>query len=124
MRLAAIDKDATDEVRNLAYSAGLCHNLGLMALAHMEPARTNAALDANRGKPDPGSLSDSLIEEFDSDHKIVTLELARRWTLPQPMTAAYYFRAYPESVRDNRLALVVAAGATVVGKTAFTLHTA
>ncbi|MDH3352442.1 MAG: HDOD domain-containing protein, partial [Gammaproteobacteria bacterium] len=47
-KIAAADEAADDAVRDLAYSAGLCHNLGLMALVHMEPARVNNVLAAHQ----------------------------------------------------------------------------
>ena len=114
-KLVAVDGSASDTTRDLAYSAGLCHNLGLMALAHMETDRTHAVLHANHKNPEPGNLSRLFFNEFEFDHKIMTLELARFWALPEPMVAAYHCRALPDSVSDDPLALIVAASAAVAG---------
>ena len=113
--IASSDPDADDDVRDLAYSAGLCHNLGLMALAHMEPARTNVVLMRHRDSDQRESLSSMFVREFDTDHRIVTSELARTWSLPSPMVDAYQYRAFPESACEHRLGLVVAAGVVAVG---------
>jgi len=80
--LATADPSVPDASRDLAHSAGLCHNIGLLALAHMEPERTHAALRLHRANPEPGRLGKLLFREFQSDHKIMTLELARHWSLP------------------------------------------
>ena len=76
-KIAAADEAADDSVRDLAYSAGLCHNLGLMALVHMEPARTNKVLKAHQQQNEPEALSELFLAEFATDHKIMTAELAR-----------------------------------------------
>ena len=111
-KIALADESADDAERDLAYSAGLCHNLGLMALTHIEPKRTNRVLKAHRGGDDP--LADLFQEEFETDHKIVTAELGRIWSLPAPMVGSYEHRAFPQAHCDFRLGLVVAAGVTAV----------
>ena len=78
-KLAASDEAATDATRDLAYSAGLCHNLGLMALAHMAPDRTGSVLQAHREQAASDSLGSLFLAEFETDHKLVTAELARAW---------------------------------------------
>ena len=113
-KIALADEDADDTERDLAYSAGLCHNLGLMALTHIEPGRTNGVLKTHREHDRADTLSDLFNEEFETDHKIVTAELGRIWSLPAPMVAAYQYRAFPEAHCDDRLGLVVAAGVTAV----------
>ncbi len=113
-KIAVSDADADDTERDLAYSAGLCHNLGLMALTHIEPARTDSVLKSHRENERQDSLADLFDREFDTDHKIVTAELGRIWSLPAPMVAAYQYRAFPEAHCDDRLGLVVAAGVTAV----------
>ncbi len=118
-QLVATDADASDTLRDLAYSAGLCHNLGLMALAHMEPKRTNAVLRAHHKKSGHGNLGSLLVDEFGTDHRIMTAELARFWSLPAPMIEAYRHRAFPETACEERLAAVVVAGAAAVGNTEF-----
>lgn len=113
-KISAVDDEADDSVRDLAYSAGLCHNLGLMALAHMEPEQTSAVLEAHRNQGLADTLSAFFLAEFETDHKIMTAELARIWSLPAPMLAAYQFRAFPESHCDQRLGVVVSAGVIAV----------
>ena len=113
-KIARADAGADDAERDLAYSAGLCHNLGLMALTHIEPKRTNGVLKRHREEDRANSLADLFQEEFETDHKIVTAELGRIWSLPAPMVAAYQFRAFPAAHCDFRLGLVVAAGVTAV----------
>ncbi len=113
-KIATADADADDAERDLAYSAGLCHNLGLMALTHIEPARTNGVLKKHREHDRNDTLANLFDQEFETDHKIVTAELGRIWSLPAPMVAAYQYRAFPEAHCDDRLGLVVAAGVTAV----------
>ena len=113
-KIALVDQYADDAERDLAYSAGLCHNLGLMALTHIDPARTNAVLKAHREHDRADSLAELFNKEFSTDHKIVTAELGRIWSLPAPMVAAYQYRAFTNSHCEDRLGLVVAAGVTAV----------
>jgi HD-like signal output (HDOD) protein len=116
-KIAVADEAADDDVRDLAYSAGLCHNLGLMALVHMEPKRASGVLAAHARDAQPDSLSELFLAEFATDHKIMTAELARVWSLPKPMMAAYQYRAFPQSHCDERLGAVVAAGVAAVENT-------
>ena len=116
-RIAAADEAADDAVRDLAYSAGLCHNLGLLALVHMEPKRVSKVLRTRADNDDQDSLSKLFLGEFATDHKIMTAELARVWSLPAPMIGAYQYRAFPQSHCDERLGAVVAAGVTAVENT-------
>lgn len=118
-KIVAGDEAATDTVKDLAYSAGLCHNLGLMALVHMEPQRTNIVLRLHAENSRPESLAKLFLEEFSTDHKIMTAELARFWSLPEAMIEAYSFRATPSGECTERLAAVIVAGATAVGNTEF-----
>jgi HD-like signal output (HDOD) protein len=113
-KIALADSESDEEVKDLAYSTGLCYNLGLMALAHMEPERTNRVLIRNRDNEQANSLSKFFNEEFDTDHRIVTAELARTWSLPAPMVTAYQYRAFPQSAPDHRLDVVVAAAVVAV----------
>lgn len=114
-KIVATDAEATDALRDLAYSAGLCHNLGLMALAHMEPERTNIVLRAHLEEAQAESLGRLFHDEFATDHRIMTAELARFWSLPGPMIDAYTHRASPVGDCDERLAAVIIAGVTAVG---------
>lgn len=116
-RMVSADALASEAVRNMAYSAGLCHNLGLMALAHIQPKRTSTVLQAHLEQPESGNLGRLFFAEFEFNHKMITAELARLWSLPKPMVAAYYYRAFPDSACGDRLGLIVAAGAAAVGNT-------
>lgn len=113
-KIAAADESVEDGERDLAYSAGLCHNLGLMALTHIEADRSCQVLMHNSEQVQPGSLTRWFFDEFKTDHKIMTAELARLWSLPKSMIAAYHYRAFPKSECEDRLGLVVCAGVTAV----------
>lgn len=115
--IASADNSSDNAERDLAYSAGLCHNLGLMALSHIEPVRTNKVLEAHREPGQQKGLSELFLSELETSHRILTAELARIWSLPAPMVAAYQYRAFPHSHCDDRLGLVVAAGVTAVENT-------
>jgi HD-like signal output (HDOD) protein len=117
-KIAAADEAADDAVRDLAYSAGLCHNLGLMALAHMEPQRTNAVLAAHKKLQQTDTLTGLCLKEFATDHKILTAELARVWSLPDHMTSAYQFRAYPQVRCEERLGAILSTAVIAVENTA------
>ena len=112
-RIAISDQNTPDEIRDLAYSAGLCHNLGLMALAHMEPQRTDTVLQAKK-LDGAGSLSSLFVREFATDHKTMTAELARFWSLPEPMTEAYEQRAVSALPKEGSLATVLSAAELAV----------
>lgn len=113
-KIAAADSDADKADRDLAYSAGLCHNLGLMALVHTDPQRSNVVLREAAGHPEAGALAKYLLEEFETDHKMVTAELARAWSLPEPMLMAYQCRAFPKTHCDARLGMILAASIVAV----------
>jgi len=116
-KVAFADEGADDAVRDLAYSTGLCHNLGMMALVHMEPNRANSVLAKHAKEEQPDSLSSLFLKEFATDHKIMTAELARVWSLPSPMIDAYQYRAFPQTSCEERLGPVVAAGIVAVENT-------
>lgn len=118
-KLVAADEDADDTVRDLAYSAGLCHNLGLMALVHMEPQRTDLVLRKHAEVARPDSLVNLLTEEFGTDHKTMTTELARFWSLPAAMIDAYACHAAPAVDCADRLGAIIIAASTAVGNTEF-----
>lgn len=113
-KIAFADEKAEDNDRDFAYSAGLCHNLGLMALAHVEPSRTSKVLKANRLQGHQETLAGMFEAEFDTNHRIMTVELGRTWSLPATMIAAYQCRAFPKAHCDVRLGPIVAAGITAV----------
>ncbi len=113
-KIAAADEAFEDAERDLAHSAGLCHNLGLMALTHIEADRSCQVLMHNDEQVESGSLMRWFQDEFKTDHRIMTAELARLWSLPAPMIAAYHYRAFPDAQCAHRLGLVVNAGVTAV----------
>ena len=114
-KIASADESSDATVRDLAYSTGLCHNLGLMALAHMEPDRTHRVLQMHEEQSTPGTLSRIFASEIQTNHTIVTSELARLWSLPEPMVSAYQYLAFPEMPVDSRLGPIVFVGAAAVG---------
>ena len=114
-KIAAADESSDAIVRDLAYSAGLCHNLGLMALAHIEADRTNQVLQAHSEQMEPGNLRKLFFEELKTDHRILTAELSRLWSLPALMVDAYQYHAFPELQDNGRLGLIVSAGVAAVG---------
>lgn len=113
-KIAAADEQLEDQDRDLAFSAGLCHNLGLMALVHMDPIRTGDVLSRYHSDDQSNSLSELLVEEFGTDHNIITAELGRIWSLPEAMVTSYQYRAFPESQCDCRLGIIVSAGVICV----------
>jgi HD-like signal output (HDOD) protein len=113
-RIVAADDLAQDDDRDLAYSAGLCHNLGLMALAHINPGRTNHVLVRHQMDPQQGRLTSLLHDEFGADHKVITVEISQNWTLPSAMVSAYRYRASPDSQIQNRLDPTLAAAVAAV----------
>jgi len=115
--IAAADSKADAGVRDLAYSAGLCHNLGLMALVHLETSRTHDVLQAHGKRDEPNSLVELFQAEFKTDHKIMTAELAKFWSLPAALLAAYQYRAFPDTHCDERLGIVLAASVAAVENT-------
>ena len=117
-KIAIEDEVADEAVRDLAFSAGLCHNLGLMALAHMEPKRTDSVLAAHKKLQEADTLSRLCLEEFATDHKILTAELARVWSLPEHMIGAYEYRAYPQLRCEERLGAILSAAVVAVENTA------
>ncbi len=109
-KIAFADDHAHDSDRDFAFSAGLCHNLGLMALVHIEPQRVNKVLTAHRLTNEESELAELFEAELHTNHRIMTVELGRTWSLPATMLAAYQFRASPRARCDVRLGPIVAAG--------------
>ena len=115
-RLAKTDEHLSDADRGLAYAAGLCHNLGLLALAHIHPKRVNAILEARATEPGSDRLANSLEDAFRTNHRYATLELARQWSLPEPMVQAYSSRLHSDgAAKSNRLGAVIDACASAIG---------
>lgn len=112
-RLAMNDGDASDEIKDLSYSTGLCHNLGLMALAHLFPTEASAALEAHKGEETPG-LSVLLAEHCGVNHREMTAELGTHWSLPALMSHAYTYRATPIANHPRGLASLLSAAISAV----------
>lgn len=113
-KITAIDDAASEDDRDLAYSTGLCSSLGLMALVHMEPQRTNGVLRNAAEQPGRGVLTKLFAEELSTDHKLVTAELARAWSLPELMLSAYQCRAITAARCDARLGQILIASVAAV----------
>ena len=106
----------SDAERKLAYTTGLCHNLGLMALSYIELERTYSALRAHNSiQSEPGKLGELLVAELGTDHRSVTVALAKAWSLPGLMVSAYQKRLVVKINVDERLGLIVASAAAAVG---------
>lgn len=116
-KLVMADELACDVTRDLAFMTGLCHNLGMMALAYMEAGHTQLVLYAHNKINSTDNLSDLFVARLGTDHRIMTAELARFWSLPSPMIAAYEHRAFPETACNARLGLILASAAIAVGNT-------
>lgn len=114
-RIAQADPDSSPAIRDLAYATGLCHNLGLMALVHLEPKAANGVLAAHADADDGTTLVELFTDALDTDHRRMTAVISRSWSLPQPMTAAYECRANPAGGCDSPLGLIVLAAADAVG---------
>lgn len=113
-KLAAIDDQADEADRDLAYSVGLCHNLGLMGLVHMEPEHSDKVLRLHASEGQPGTLARLFEEQLEASHKVMTVELARSWELPQPMLATYQCRAFEQAHCDVRLGPILVASVAAV----------
>ncbi|WP_221249156.1 HDOD domain-containing protein [Desulfuromonas versatilis] len=68
----------------MAYSAGLIHNLGLLALVHTFPREMNEALKHGA----VGELSRRIEARLGMDHRLAGGWLAQRWGLPEDLVLA------------------------------------
>lgn len=112
-RIAVRDPEISEQAVRLSYVAGLCHNLGLLALAYLAPEETNAVLAANPGRH--VSFADCLQERVGVSHREATWLLARHWGLPEQLTEAYRCRADASAVTGCRLGLILIASTSAVG---------
>ncbi len=103
-RIAAVVEDLSDDGRNFAYIAGLCHSLGLMALAGSYPEQTSAAL--SRADGSAGSVDHELTQTFGVTAATMTHALAEHWKMPDVIVEAYRKRAV-EQVSSDMLAAVI-----------------
>ncbi len=107
-RIASVLDELSPIDREFAYALGLCHNLGLMAFVHYDPAELDAVLSMDRGEPKQ-PLSSLLTERYGCDAETLTFELARQWRLPPQIVEAYAYRANRTKTQIS-LALVLRAG--------------
>ncbi len=109
-RIAAVVDELQPVEREFAYALGLCHNLGLMALAYLEPDKLNDVLLIDRAKSGQ-SLSELLRASFGQSGEDFTVALATHWSMPEPLLAAYRDRAAASStVAAAPLTMVLKAG--------------
>jgi HD-like signal output (HDOD) protein len=70
--------------KEAVYMAGLLHNIGLLALASLQPGDLNEILMAHAGEPDV-SLGRRLRERLGFDHRQVAGWIAEAWNLPSSL---------------------------------------
>jgi HD-like signal output (HDOD) protein len=121
-KIISANEATSPEIRDLAYSTGLCNNLGLMALAHIAPGPTSQVLQNHEKANGSGDLAQAFLEKFETNHRIVTVALAQAWSLPEPMVAAYQYLAFPSESEDVILGHVVRAAVAAVGNTDIEEH--
>lgn len=71
--------------RSSAFTAGLMHDLGRMAMANADPERYSRVVKLAR---DGRSASDAETELFGYDHEEHGLRIAEQWQLPEPLLEA------------------------------------
>ena len=87
-RIAKIVDGLESSEREFAYLAGLCHNLGLLALACCYPSDTNRILQQHAADPEAG-LAELCFDQFGFRVGDITYELALQWGLPDSIIEAY-----------------------------------
>lgn len=112
-KIAARDKELTDHERRLSYIAGLCHNIGLMALAYVAPVETNRILAENTARHQ--RFHNELEKEAGISHRQATALLARKWGLPGALVQAFDCRVDPRHLVESRLGLVLISATSAVG---------
>lgn len=113
-KIVSANEASEPAIRDLAYSTGLCHNLGLMALAHIAPGPTSQILHAHNSTEGGSDLAQAFLAKFETNHRIVTAALAQAWSLPAPMIAAYQHLAFQEPGYDGILSHAAAAAIAAV----------
>lgn len=112
-KVALRDKELSDHEKRLSYLAGLCHNLGLMALASIAPEETNEVLTENTGRHI--RFDDALKDRIGLSHREATVQLARQWELPEKLVQAFESRCQPELIANSRLGLILISATSAVG---------
>lgn len=112
-QIAVRDRGLSDVEVRLSYVTGLCHNIGLLALAYLVPDEVNEVFLA--AKDDPVSLAAGLERRLGMTHREASYLLARHWSLPDATVEAYRCRSNVNAVSDCRLGLILIASTTAVG---------
>jgi HD-like signal output (HDOD) protein len=106
--------------RPTAYTAGLLHDIGRLALITVDPIAYSAVV-ANRGVGEQ-CLAESEWEIFGVDSANVKLELARKWHLPDKLMGGHCCQSGVEFDADNELDRTVALGCRVACHLGFTIR--
>ncbi|MEM7082812.1 MAG: HDOD domain-containing protein [Pseudomonadota bacterium] len=106
-RFSKVVEDLDPTEREFAYIAGLCHSLGLMALACSLPEKTSDVLNAHT-EDDELKMEELCVGKLGYSIETVTHELVNHWKLPQEIVVAYQHRAEQRSA-DNKLASILEA---------------
>lgn len=112
-KVAHRDSEASDDERELAYVTGLCHNLGMLVLACIEPDRTHGVLQYHLTDGAEEALAKSFVRMFGASHREMTHHIAVHWELPEIVVEAYEQRCVLQT--DNRLATMIDVGAESAG---------
>ena len=90
-----------------AYTAGLIHNLGLLALVHAFPKEMNSALETD----DPATAQENIFKLLGMDQLVAGAWLAQRWGLPEELVLVILHHKDP-SYRGQSWPLVNLVGLT------------
>lgn len=112
-KIAKKDRVLSDHEKRLSYLAGLCHNLGLMALACVAPAETNDVLSTHIERHE--KFDKVLEDRIGLSHREATVQLARQWELPEKLCQAFECRTDANVIADSRLGLILISAASAVG---------
>lgn len=112
-KIAKRDPVLSDHERRLSYLAGLCHNLGLMALACVAPADTNDVLSTHIERHE--KFDQVLADRIGLSHREATVQLAMQWELPEKLCQAFECRTKPQVIAESRLGLILISAASAVG---------
>lgn len=109
-RAAALCETLSDQERASAFILGLCHRLGLLALAFLKPDELNAVLET---RPESRELPALLVTKFGETVEELTAGLARHWKMPDIVIRVYDESA--ESVTDESRSVLTEVLATAAG---------
>lgn len=99
--IAAIRHQPTD----VAFTAGVIHDIGLLALLTLYPKQVMAVVDTCRH--DGGLLHAREQEALGIDHSIAGAALARYWNLPDSLSGAILHHEQPEAAAADSFADVL-----------------